>query len=150
MKQHYMLPNRFQKTGWILVALTPVVFGLGFLAFYTELIANSYSRYLTMICYMLLFAGVFMVILSKEKEEDEMIRSIRRSSVSLTAIITFVLYIGISLTIAFVDGFRILRFPEIYKIHSMISNIMTPLLIYFVIFRGSIWRMRRQCKEDQA
>jgi hypothetical protein len=55
-----------------------------------------------------------------------------------------------SSVVAFVHGFRSLDCPEIYKIHEMISNIMTPFLIYLVIFRVSVWKMRNECKEDQA
>lgn len=146
----YMLPYSCKRVGWILLACTPVLFVLGLLAFRWELISNMYSRYLTMMLYIILFAGIFMVVLSKEKEEDEMIMSIRRNSVSLTAFVVFVLYIAASLTIAFVDGFRSLRFEAVYRFHAIISNIMTSLLIYLAIFRFMIWRMRRQCKEDEV
>ena len=69
----YMLPYYYKKVGWIMLVCTPVFFVLGLLAFRWELIANMHSRYLTMILYMMLFAGIFMVVLSEEKEEDEMI-----------------------------------------------------------------------------
>jgi len=146
----YLLPHSFQKAGWILLVLVPVVFCLGLLIFNLRLIPQIYSRYFTMISYMVLFTGIFMLTFSKEKEEDEMIMSIRRYSVSFAAAITFILYITASLAVAFIDGFRGFRFPEIYKFHSMISNIMTPILIYLVRFRISIWKMRRQCREEQA
>lgn len=146
----YMLPHSYQRIGWMLLILLPIVSAVGFLVFYLRLIPQFYSRFLTMISFVMLFTGLFMIILSKEKEEDEMIVSIRRSSVSLTAWITFVLYIAASSVIALIEGFRSLRFAEIYRFHTMVSSIMTPLLIYFVIFRMSVWRMRRECKEDRS
>ena len=148
MKKNYLLPNRFKKLGWGILVAVPVVFVLSLGLFHADLIPQMFSRYMTMLLYMMLFVGVFMVVLSQEKEEDEMIRAIRGRSVSLSVFITFTLYIVMSLVVAFVHGFRSLDCSGIYKIHEMVSNIMTPFLIYLVIFRISIWKMRNECREE--
>ena len=147
---NYLLPFRFKKLGWGLLVVVPVVFAVSLGLFHADVIPQMFSRYMTMILYMMLFIGVFMVVLSQEKEEDEMIRSIRSRAVSLSAFITFALYIAMSLVVAFVHGFRSLDCKGIYKIHEMISNIMTPFLIYLAIFRISIWKMRNECREEQS
>ena len=148
MKKNYLLPNRFKKLGWGILVAVPVVFVLSLGLFHADLIPHMFSRYMTMLLYMMLFVGVFMVVLSQEKEEDEMIREIRGRSVSLSVFITFTLYIVMSLVVAFVHGFRSLDCSGIYKIQEMVSNIMTPFLIYLVIFRISIWKMRNECREE--
>ncbi len=150
MKKNYLLPNRFKKLGWGLLVAVPVVFVVSLGAFWLDLIPQMFSRYMTMLLYMMLFIGMFILVLSEEKEEDEMIRSIRCRAVSLSAFITFALYIVMSLVVAFVHGFRSLDCTGIYKIHEMISNIMTPFLIYLAIFRISIWKMRNGCMEEQS
>ena len=147
---NFLLPFRFKKLGWGILVAVPVVFVVLLGLFHADLIPQMISRYMTMVLYMMLFVGMFMVVLSQEKEEDEMIRSIRSRSVSLSAFITFALYIVMSLVLAFVHGFRSLECSGIYKIHEMISNIMTPFLIYLLIFRISIWKMRKECREEQS
>ncbi len=145
----YMLPHGYRKYGYGLAAAAFLAFLLGLLlANVLEVIPQTHTRFITMTMFFLLFLGVFVILMTEEKDEDEMTGSIRRRTISLTAMITFVLYVASSLVIAFVEGFRSLRFPEIYRFHSMVSNIMTPLLIYLVIFRISIWKVRSQCKED--
>jgi hypothetical protein len=147
----YMLPYRFRKCGYGLIIASVLSLVLGLLmANVWEIIPQTHTRFISMVMYLLFFLGIFVIVMTEEKDEDEMLMSIRRRSISLSAFITFALYIAMSSVVAFVHGFRSLDCTEIYKIHEMISNIMTPFLIYLVIFRVSVWKMRDECKEDQA
>ena len=145
----YLLPYRFKKVGWGLLIAAHIVLALSLLSLNVlNIIPQTVSRYITMIMYMLFFSAVFVLVLTEEKEEDEMVMSIRRKCVSHSALISFVFYMMMTLVVALSHGVRRLASDELYSIHAVSSNIMTPLAIYLLIFRISIRRVRRQCMED--
>jgi uncharacterized protein (DUF2062 family) len=100
--------------------------------------------------YIFFFLGLFVVVMSEEKDEDEMIAAIRRKSVSLTALIAFGLFILINLIIALAHGFRSLNTLALALTTIGLTNVLTFIIIYLTTFRISLWKMRRQCKEDEA
>lgn len=107
-----------------------------------------------------LLVSLVFVALSREKDEDEMIDSIRRRSIATTAFIAFGLFMITNLLMSFLHGFRNLHTMSF--ISSLVSvltgngisgglrSVDTYIVIYLIIFRISIWNMRRQCKEDQT
>ena len=147
----YMLPYRYRKYGYglIIAAILALPIGL-LLANVLEVIPQTHTRFIAMTMYIFFFLGLFVVVMSEEKDEDEMIAAIRRKSVSLTAFIAFGLFILINLIIALAHGFRSLNTLALALTTIGLTNVLTFIIIYLTTFRISLWKMRRQCKEDQA
>ena len=147
----YMLPYRYRKYGYglIIAAILALPVGL-LLANVLEVIPQTHTRFIAMTMYIFFFLGLFIVVMSEEKDEDEMIAAIRRKSVSLTAFIAFGLFILINLIIALAHGFRSLNTLALALTTIGLTNVLTFIIIYLTTFRISLWKMRRQCKEDEA
>ena len=142
----YMLPYRYRKYGYglILAAILALPVGL-LLANVLEVIPQTHTRFIAMTMYIFFFLGLFVVVMSEEKDEDEMIAAIRRKSVSLTAFIAFGLFILINLIIALAHGFRSLNTLALALTTIGLTNLLTFIIIYLTTFRISLWKMRRQC-----
>ena len=147
----YMLPYRYRKYGYglIIAAILALPVGL-LLANVLEVIPQTHTRFIAMTMYIFFFLGLFVVVMSEEKDEDEMVAAIRRKSVSLTAFIAFGLFILINLIIALAHGFRSLNTLALALTTIGLTNVLTFIIIYLTTFRISLWKMRRQCKEGNA
>ena len=153
----YMLPYRFRKCGYGLIIASVLSFVLGLLmANVWEIIPQTHTRFISMVMYLLFFLGIFMIVMTEEKDEDEMIDSIRRRSIASTALIAFGFFMVINLVMAFLHGFRSLQSMELVSslmtvmTGTLLTSINTYVILYLIIFRISLWRVRRQYKEDQA
>ena len=147
----YMLPYRYRKYGYGLIIAAILALPVGLLmANVLEVIPQTHTRFIAMTMYIFFFLGLFVVVMSEEKDEDEMIAAIRRKSVSLTAFIAFGLFILINLIIALAHGFRSLNTLALALTTIGLTNVLTFIIIYLTTFRISLWKMRRQCKEDEA
>ena len=153
----YMLPYRFRKYGYGLIIASVLSLVLGLLmANVWEIIPQTHTRFISMVMYLLFFLGIFVIVMTEEKDEDEMIDSIRRRSIATTAFIAFGFFMVINLVMAFLRGFRSLQ--SMSFVSSLVTvltgtgltSVNTYIILYLIIFRISIWKMRRQCKEDQA
>jgi len=151
----YMLPYRFRKYGYGLIIASVLSLILGLLmANVWEIIPQTHTRFISMVMYLLFFLGVFFIVMKEEKDEDEMIDSIRRRSIATTAFIAFGFFMVINLAMAFLHGFRSLQ--SMSFVSSLVTvltgtgltSVNTYIILYLIIFRISIWKMRRQCKED--
>ena len=156
-KKTYMLPYRFRKCGYGLIIASVLSLVLGLLmANVWEIIPQTHTRFISMVMYLLFFLGIFVIVMTEEKEEDEMIDSIRRRSIATTAFIAFGFFMVINLVMAFLHGFRSLQ--SMSFVSSLVTvltgtgltSVNTYIILYLIIFRISIWKMRKQCKEDQA
>lgn len=147
----YMLPNRFRKYGYVMLIAAVLSLLIGILL---DIVMNAIPefliRYIAMASYILFFVGLFINVMSEEKDEDEMIAAIRGKAVSLTAFIAFALFIIINLVGALDHGVGFLEIMPFAFTSLVITNVFTYILIYLLIFRISLWKMRRQCKEDEA
>ena len=155
----YMLPYRFRKYGYGLIIASVLSFVLGLLmANVWGIIPQTHTRFISMVMYLLFFLGIFVIVMTEERDEDEMIDSIRRRSIATTAVIAFGLFMGTNLLMSFLHGFRNLySMPFIVSLVTVLTgngisyglrSIDTYIIIYLIIFRISIWKMRRQCRED--
>jgi len=85
-----------------------------------------------------------------------MIDSIRRRSIAATAFIALGFFMVINLVMAFLHGFRSLQLMSFVSslvtvlTGTGLTSVNTYIILYLIIFRISIWKMRKQCKEDQA
>ena len=152
-----MLPYRFRNWGYGLIIASVLSLVLGLLmANVWEIIPQTHTRFISMVMYLLFFLGIFVIVMTEEKDEDEMIDSIRRRSIAATAFIAFGFFMVINLVIAFLHGFRSLQ--SMSFVSSLVTvltgtgltSVNTYIILYLIIFRISIWKMRKQCKEDQA
>ena len=153
----YMLPYRFRNWGYGLIIASALSLVLGLLmANVWEIIPQTHTRFISMVMYLLFFLGIFVIVMTEEKDEDEMIDSIRRRSIATTAFIAFGFFMVINLGMAFLHGFRSLQ--SMSFVSSLVTvltgtgltSVNTYIILYLIIFRISIWKMRKQCKEDQA
>ncbi len=153
----YMLPYRFRNWGYGLIIASVLSLVLGLLmANVWEIIPQTHTRFISMVMYLLFFLGIFVLVMTEEKDEDEMIDSIRRRSIAATAFIAFGFFMVINLVMAFLHGFRSLQ--SMSFVSSLVTvltgtgltSVNTYIILYLIIFRISIWKMRKQCKEDQA
>ena len=151
----YMLPYRFRKCGYGLIIASVLSLVLGLLmANVWEIIPQTHTRFISMVMYLLFFLGVFLIVMTEEKDEDEMIDSIRRWSIATTAFVAFGFFMVINLVMAFLHGFRSLQ--SMSFVTSLITvltgtgltSVNTYIILYLFIFRISIWKMRRQCREE--
>ena len=152
-----MLPYRFRNWGYGLIIASVLSLVLGLLmANVWEIIPQIHTRFISMVMYLLFFLGIFVIVMTEEKDEDEMIDSIRRRSIAATAFIEFGFFMVINLVMAFLHGFRSLQ--SMSFVSSLVTvltgtgltSVNTYIILYLIIFRISIWKMRKQCKEDQA
>ena len=105
----YMLPYRFRKCGYGLIIASVLSFALGLLmANVWEIIPKTHTRFISMVMYLLFFLGIFVIVMTKEKDEDEMVDSIRRRSIATTAFIAFGIFVVTNLLMSFLHGFRTL------------------------------------------
>ena len=151
----YMLPYRFRKCGYGLIIASVLSLVLGLLmANVWEIIPQTHTRFISMVMYLLFFLGIFLIVMTEEKDEDEMIDSIRRRSIATTAFIAFGFFMVINLVMAFLHGFRSLESMSLVTslvtvlTGTGLTSVNTYIILYLFIFRISIWKMRRQCKED--
>ena len=151
-----MLPHSFRKYGYGLLVASVLSFALGLLmANVWEIISQTHTRFISMVMYLFFFLGIFTVVMTEEKEEDEMIDSIRRRSIAVTAFIAFGFFMVINLVMAFLHGFRSLQ--SMSFVTSLVTvltgtgltSVNTYIILYLIIFRISILKMRRQYREDQ-
>ena len=151
-----MLPHSFRKYGYGLLVASVLSFALGLLmANVWEIIPQTHTRFISMVMYLLFFLGIFTVVMTEEKEEDEMIDSIRRRSIAVTAFSAFGFFMVINLLMSFLHGFRSLQ--SMSFVSSLVTvltgtglkSVNTYIILYLIIFRISIWKMRRQYREDQ-
>ena len=151
----YMLPYRFRKCGYGLIIASVLSLVLGLLmANVWEIIPQAHTRFISMVMYLLFFLGIFVIVMTEENDEDEMIDSIRRRSIAVTAFIAFGFFMVINLVMTFLHGFRSLE--SMSSLMSLVAvltgtgltSVNTYVILYLFIFRISIWKMRRQCKED--
>ena len=156
-----MLPYRFRKCGYGLIIASVLSLGLGLLmANVFEIIPQTHTRFISMVMYLLFFLGIFVIVMTEEKDEDEMIDSIRRRAIATTAYIAFGLFMLTNLLMSILHGFRNLySMPFVSSLVTVLTgngiscglrSVDAYIIIYLIIFRISIWKMRRQCKEDQA
>ena len=155
-KKTYMLPYRFRKCGYGLIIASVLSLVLGLLmANVWEIIPQTHTRFISMVMYLLFFLGIFVIVMTEEKDEDEMIDSIRRRSIATTAFIAFGFFMVINLVMAFLHGFRSLQSMSLVTslvtvlTGTGLTSVNTYIILYLIIFRISILKMRRQYREDQ-
>lgn len=145
-----LFPHRFQKVGWIILAISLVVdiyvmvgwWGngnilehsivsgevgslMGWLACYGDYVINNIAIIGTVV-------GTLLVTCSREKVEDEMITTIRHNSLLVALYINYGALIVAALLVYDFDFLNVMLF-----------GMFSILLLFLVVFRYNLWRARK-------
>ncbi len=151
-RKNYLLPYSCQLVGWgllgasVLFLLLVMVGPLSSL-FPADWMNTERSRYLTLILMVLFYSGAFLVSLSREREEDEMIHELRSTSLTMTAYVMMAVFLIVSLICAFNAAFRFFPYSEVsalrlYSLQNITTNVLFGFFIYLAIYKTRLWKIR--------
>ena len=149
MKQRtFLLPNIFQRIGWILFISSIILLVASNLLFKSfEVFNPDRSPLATFVLLIILYISAFLVTLSKERLEDELTREIRYSSVVITACTGFIVYLIIMI---FFQSGAILGLMPKYKIgFTSYVNPVTMFILYILVFRSRIIINKMRLKNEE-
>lgn len=134
-KKSILMPNVCQKVGWGLLILSVVV------EMAKALLVRDIdvAWYFAKASHLLFIVSIFLICLSKEKVEDEMISGFRLKAIGLTAYVFFVLLLILSIVLGVKPGSN----PYL----SELLLIVLPILLfvsYEGIFKGMLWKSQKQ------
>ena len=127
-----LFPHSFQRVGWI-------VFAIGVaLGAYSILKGFDGSYVMNNITIISIIVGGLFATCSCEKIEDEMTQQLRLSSLLTALYINYAALIVCALLVYDMDFLNV-----------MIYNMFTILLIFMVVFRWKIWRMKKGAEDEK-
>ena len=127
-----LFPHSFQRVGWI-------VFAIGVaLGAYSILKGFDGSYVMNNITIISIIVGGLFATCSREKIEDEMTQQLRLSSLLTALYINYAALIVCALLVYDMDFLNV-----------MIYNMFTLLLIFMVVFRWQIWRMKKGAEDEK-
>ena len=127
-----LFPHSFQRVGWI-------VFAIGVaLGAYSILKGFDGSYVMNNITIISIIVGGLLATCSREKIEDEMTQQLRFSSLLTALYINYAALIVCALLVYDMDFLNV-----------MIYNMFTILLIFMVVFRWKIWRMKKGTEDEK-
>jgi len=131
----YMLPYRFRKYGYGLIIASVLSLVLGLLmANVFEIIPQTHTRFISMVMYLLFFLGIFVIVMTEEKDEDEMIDSFRRRSIATTAFTAFGFYMVINLVVTILSGFiGLASLVSASLLTSIIGSLLLNIHFYVIL-----------------
>lgn len=134
--KNLLFPRQFQAVGWLL--FVPAII-LGILV-YCNIIscAGTLETILNDAVIIGITVGSIFIVCSKEKHEDEMIRSIRLASLLNSLYIYGIILIA---AVVFINGLAFMRF--------MTVNLVLFPLIYVVEFRLEIYRYNKMSEDEE-
>ena len=143
-----LLPYSCQKAGWIIAIAIPVLFILYALISggNKALVTERYLQYVIGILALLFFVAVFLICASREKDEDEMISSIRRQTLSIFIYILFFLYFLAGLFFSLDIGLHFVKDYQEEVLGNTIIRITLFAIIYELVFKIRLWLNRRESK----
>lgn len=149
-----LMPHSCQKVGWWLLLLIPLVLGFYWILYAcyhdTQLFAsvNNNSRFITMLCYLVIIAASFLICLSKEKVEDEMISQYRLKAIGISAYVNFICFLLLWLFGALDHGFRFGHGESWWGIVYGIMGVYFGLIpftttgLYYIVFKCMLKRSK--------
>ena len=143
-----LLPYSCQKAGWIIALTIPVLFAIYILVCRgnIDLLSERNLQLLTGFLALLFFVAVFLICVSREKDEDEMISSIRRQTLAIFIYILFVLYFLAGLFLSLDISFQFVKDYQDEVLGNTIIRITLFAIIYEVVFKIRLWLNRRESK----
>lgn len=138
-KKSILMPHACQKVGWcllilsILTVLTLMVLAKAVSVDNIDVVLN-----LSKGAYVAFVIAIFLLCLSREKVEDEMISSFRLKSIGIIAYVFFVILLVISAVLWLKPGNPYLS--ELF----LIALPVLLFVLYYGLFKWMIWRSQKQ------
>ena len=139
-KKSILMPHACQKVGWCLFLLAILV----------EIINASFIHdintawYFAKAAHITLIISFFLICLSKERVEDEMISGFRLKSIGITAYVFFVFLLIFSILLEVKPGFIFQNADSTLSAYlSELFLIVLPILLfvlYYGIFKRMLWK----------
>ena len=127
-----LFPHSFQRIGWIIFAIGVA---LGAYSIFKGFDGSYVMNNVTIIS--IIVGGLFATC-SRENIEDEMTQQLRLSSLLTALYINYAALIVCALLVYDMDFLNV-----------MIYNMFTILLIFMVVFRWKIWRMKKGAEDEK-
>ena len=151
-KKSYLLPHACQKAGWWMLLAS-----LAFAVIYVLIEAGNFydtlaeaPAILMFLATGLPFLSLMMICISQEKEEDEYIQSLRTRTVFIVVVYDFVVnMIVMSLTNVLVHHIPFDEFAAFHYVTSMCTNLPLLIVIYLLIFNGTLLFNRIKMHHDR-
>lgn len=143
-----LLPYSCQKAGWIIAIVIPLLFVAFILIcrWNINLLSERNLQLVTGILALLFFVAVFLICASREKDEDEMISSIRRQTLAVFIYILFVLFLLAGLFLSLDISFQFVKDYQEEVLGNTIIRITIFAIIYELVFKIRLWFNRRESK----
>ena len=164
MKRNYLLPHVCQRIGvWLLLA-TLVLFCAYFIACMViafkapdadnVLSSNSlFTHYWHLAISLMMGVAIVLIAFSREKYEDEMIDSVRKSSVVTVAYVLFIVYMAITLLRCCVNtDFIDMSGNTVSLTADLMDTVCNPILFflfYEIVFRTRLAKLRKALKNEE-
>ena len=137
-----LMPHACQKAGWRLLLLIPLVWGFYWVLFLffreTHLftLVNDNSRFITMLSILVVTVSMFLICLSREKVEDEMISQYRLRAVGISAFVCFIVIMVFWILNALDHGFHFAK-PAYYFATGFVRSLLPFLAagLYYILFK---------------
>lgn len=137
-----LLPHRFRRIGWVLLApATLLGIALQWCDFSPEQLASPLARWspwLNNVALVGILAGLLMVACSREPVEDEMIARIRLNALLAALYVHTAVVIVAALTVYGLDFFYV-----------MVYNLFTLPLLFAAIYGWQLQRIRKEAGDDE-
>ena len=139
-----LMPHTCQKVGWCLLILSVIV------EFAKALFVHSIDEawYFAKASHITFIVSIFLICLSKEKVEDEMISGFRLKAIGITAYVFFVLLLVLSIVLEVKPGFIFSNAEDPLSAYlSELFLIVLPILLfvlYYGIFKWMLWKSKKQ------
>ena len=126
-----LFPHSFQRIGWVVFVISAVI---GAYILFTD---NTDSYLFNNIAIIGISIGAILATCSREEVEDEMTGQMRLNSLLTALYINYAILIVCSLLIY-----------DLYFLNVMLYNMFTILLIFMVVFRWKIWRVKKATENE--
>ena len=134
-KKSILMPHACQKVGWCLLILS-VIAEIAKALFVHDI---DVAWYFAKASHVIFIVSIFLICLSKEKVEDEMISGFRLKSIGITAYVFFVLLLALSIVLEVM--------PDTNPYLSELFLLVLPLflfVLYYGVFKGMLWKSQKQ------
>lgn len=144
-----LMPHICQIVGWCVLAIIVLMTGvkMSLLHIYGADMMNT-AGHMAKASHILLILSMFLICLSKEKVEDEMIHSLRLKATGITIYFFFILFMILSLVLACQPGFIYSHIDETSSLYiNEFFLIFLPILLaglYLIIYKIMLWKSKRQ------
>lgn len=135
-KTSLLMPHTCQKAGWCLLILSVLAELVKVLLIHDI----NVTWYLAKASHVTLIISLFLICLSREQMEDEMIAGFRLQAIGITAYVFFVLLTGLSIVLGIKPGCLNLYLGELLLL-------VLPILLcvlYYGLFKRMLWQSRKE------